>query len=104
MLVFNYNPNKTLIKEYLACITKEIDSLSTKYDNILLLVDYWVAINLTRKRCSLVCNYNPSKILIEEYLACITTKIDLLSTKCDNVLLLDYFNSRSTEESMTTSC
>ena len=39
LLACNYNPEATLIKDYLACISKEIDSLSTKYDNILIL-DY----------------------------------------------------------------
>ena len=104
MLVCNYNPNKTLIKEYLECITKEIDSLSTKYGNILLLEDFIVDINLRRKRCLLVCNYNPNKTLIKEYLACITKKMDSLSIKYDNVLLLEDFSSRPTEESMTTFC
>lgn len=37
LLACNYNP---LIKDYLACISKEIDSLSTKYNNILILGDF----------------------------------------------------------------
>ena len=40
LLICNYNPQKKLIKEHLACVTKEIDSQSSNYDNILLLGDF----------------------------------------------------------------
>ena len=53
---------------------------------------FTVGINLKRKRCLLVCNCNqlqsnPHKTLINEYLSCITKKIDSLSTKVENILL-----------------
>lgn len=70
---------------------------------------FTVGINLKRKRCLLVCNCNqlqsnPHKTLINEYLPCITKKIDSLSTKVDNILLWDDFNSEPNEESMATFC
>ena len=34
LLVCNYNPHKTLVPDCLECISKEMDSLSTKYDNV----------------------------------------------------------------------
>ena len=40
LLVCNYNPHKTLVRHCLECISEEIDSLATKYDHILLLVDF----------------------------------------------------------------
>ena len=40
LLVCNYNSHKTLVRDSLECISKEIDSLSTKYNNILLLGDF----------------------------------------------------------------
>ena len=38
MLVCNYNPHKTLVKDSLECISKEIVSLSAKYDNVLIML------------------------------------------------------------------
>ena len=40
LLICSYNPHKTRIKGYLECISKEIDSHSSKYDNFLLLGDF----------------------------------------------------------------
>ena len=40
LIICNYNPHKTRIKGYLECISKEIDSHSSKYDNFLLLGDF----------------------------------------------------------------
>ena len=40
LLVCKYNPLKTLVKDCLECISKEIDSFSTNYDNVLLLGDF----------------------------------------------------------------
>ena len=39
-IICNYNPHKTRIKGHLECISKEIDSHSSKYDNFLLLGDF----------------------------------------------------------------
>ena len=39
-IICNYNLDKTMVKEYLEYISKEIDSLSSKYDNFLLLGDF----------------------------------------------------------------
>ena len=40
LIICNYNPHKTRIKGHLECISKEIDSHSSKYDNFLLLGDF----------------------------------------------------------------
>ena len=40
LLVCKYNPLKTLVKDCSECISKEIDSLSTIYDNVVLLGDF----------------------------------------------------------------
>ena len=40
LLVCKNNPLKTLFKDCPECISKEIDSLSTNYDNVLLLRDF----------------------------------------------------------------
>ena len=40
LLICNYNLHKTRIKGHLECISKEIDSHSSKYDNFLLLGDF----------------------------------------------------------------
>ena len=40
LIICNYNPHKTSIKGHLECISKEIDSHSSKYDNFLLLGDF----------------------------------------------------------------
>ena len=40
LLVCNYNPHKTPGLDCLEYISKEMNSLSTKYDNILLLKDF----------------------------------------------------------------
>ena len=40
LIICNYNPHKTMIKGYLKCISKEIDSHPSKYDNFLLLGDF----------------------------------------------------------------
>ena len=40
LIICNYNPHKTRIKEHLESISKEIESHSSKYDNFLLLGDF----------------------------------------------------------------
>ena len=50
----------------------------------------------------LVCNYNPHKTVIKSCLEYISKLIDSLSTKYDNIHILDNFNSGPTDEAMTT--
>lgn len=40
LLFCNFNPHKTLIKDYFTRISKQRDSLSTKYDSILILSNF----------------------------------------------------------------
>lgn len=40
LLFCNYSPQKALVKDYLECISKELDSLLTNYDNNLMLGDF----------------------------------------------------------------
>ena len=40
LIICNYYPHKAKIKGYFECISKEIDSHSSKYDNFLLLGDF----------------------------------------------------------------
>ena len=52
----------------------------------------------------MICNCNPHKTRIEGHLEYISTEIESHSSKYDNFLLLDDFNSEPTEEAMKSFC
>ena len=61
-----------------------------------------MTINFRRKKWLLICNYNPHKTLDLGCLEYISKEIDSLPTKCDSILPLEDFNSKHTEEAITT--
>lgn len=63
-LVCNCNIHKILIKRYLKYVSKEIDSLSTKYDNVIILVD--LNSETTEEVMTTFCQIHNLKILINE--------------------------------------
>ena len=67
MLVCNYNPHKTLVKDSLECISKEIVSLSAKYDNVLIMLGNVISEALTtfcqkHLKNDITCYKNPNKL------------------------------------------
>lgn len=63
-LVCNCSIHKILIKRYLKYVSKEIDSLSTKYDNVIILVD--LNSETTEEVMTTFCQIHNLKILMNE--------------------------------------
>ena len=60
---------------------------SEKYECLL------VEINLRKRKWLIICNYNPHKTSITDYLKYVSKEIDFQLSKYENVLLLGDFNS-----------
>ena len=65
---------------------------------------FLVELNFRKQKRLIICNYNCHKTMIKEYLEYISKENDSHSSKYDNFLLLDDFNSEPTEEAMKSFC
>ena len=57
-----------------------------------------------RQKWLIICNYNPHKIMTKRYLGYVNKDVDSHSLKYDNFLLLNDFNSETTEEATKNFC
>ena len=57
----------------------------------------FVEINLRKKKWLLCCSYNPKSFVISNHLKEIGNNFDLLSSKCDNYLLMGDFSEEPNE-------
>ena len=82
LIFYNYNHYKTLVRDCSECISKEIDSLSIKYDNILLLRNF--NSEPTKEAMAMFCQMHNLKSLIIEFTCYKNTNktscIDLIMT------------------------
>ena len=65
---------------------------------------FFVEVNLRKKRCLLCCSYNPKKPLISEHLNEISKNLDLLLSKYDNFMLMGDLNAEPTEAVVSGFC
>ena len=65
---------------------------------------FLVELNRRKQKWLIICNYNLHKAMIKGCLEYISKEIDSHSSKYDNFLLLDDFNSEPTEEAMKSLC
>ena len=77
--------------------SKLINSLCSDHDTEY----FFVELNLKKQKRLIICNYNPHKTMITEY---ISKEIDPHSSKYDNFLLIGDFNFEPTEETMKSFC
>ena len=54
---------------------------------------FYVELNFRKKKWLLSCSYSPNNNNIESHLNCLSRSIDSLSSKYENIILLDNFNS-----------
>ena len=66
--------------------------------------EFFVEINLRKKRWLLCCSHNPKKLLISEHLNEIGKTLDLLLSKYDNFMLIGDLNAEPTEAAVSDFC
>ena len=64
----------------------------------------YVELNFRKKKWLLNCSYNPNNNHIESRLNCLSRSIDSLSSKYENLILLDDFNSYMDDSPMIGFC
>ena len=65
---------------------------------------FLVEINIRKRKWRIVCSYNPHKNTISQHLHSLSKRIDLHSSRYDNVLIIGDFNVESTDKCMGEFC
>ena len=61
-------------------------------------------INLRKKKWLLICSYNPHKTMIDSHLDSISTQLNELCKKYENIILIGDYNSEMYEDAMSGFC